>query len=246
MTPFQALYGRPPPSISSYVTGTTTVAALDESLRHRHSILSMARYHLARAQLRMKQQADRHRRDLTFAVGYWVLLRLQPYRQLSVRGRKFRKLAPRFFGPFRVLRRLGPVAYELSLPSESRIHPVFHTSLLKPFHGDPAVVPIVDLHQLPDPVPALIPSAILGHRNIHTTDGVHRFSSTRPTNRKLTHHGSPPTSSSTISQILTLRARSLSEPRVLIQPKYQRGCTLGLEAKKGKQPNPPKACLLLG
>ncbi|KAL0289870.1 UNVERIFIED_CONTAM: hypothetical protein Sangu_2599200 [Sesamum angustifolium] len=171
MTPFQALYGRPPPSITSYVTGTTTVAALDESLHRRHSILSMARYHLARARLRMKQQADRHCRDLSFAVGDWVLLRLQPYRQLSVRGHKFRKLAPRFIGPFRVLRRLGPVAYELSLPPESRIHPVFHASLLKSFHGDPAVVPIVDLPQLPDPVPVLIPSAILGHSTVHTTDG---------------------------------------------------------------------------
>ncbi|KAL0388981.1 UNVERIFIED_CONTAM: Gag-Pol polyprotein [Sesamum calycinum] len=39
MTPFQALYGRPPPSISSYIAGTTTVAALDESLRRRRSIL---------------------------------------------------------------------------------------------------------------------------------------------------------------------------------------------------------------
>ncbi|KAL0419017.1 UNVERIFIED_CONTAM: cytochrome [Sesamum radiatum] len=168
---FQALYGRPPPSISSYVAGTTTVADLDESHRRRHSILSMARYHLARTRLRMKQQVDRHRRDLSFAVGDWVLLRLQPYRQLSIRGRKFQKLAPRFFGPFCVLRRLGPVAYELSLPPESRIHPVFHASLLKPFHGDPSVVPIVDLPQLPDPVPALIPSAILSHRTVQTTDG---------------------------------------------------------------------------
>ncbi|KAL0307931.1 UNVERIFIED_CONTAM: Retrovirus-related Pol polyprotein from transposon opus [Sesamum calycinum] len=147
MTPFQALYGRPPPSLSSYVAGTTTVADLDESHRRRHSILSMARYHLARTRLRMKQQVDRHRRDLSFAVGDWVLLRLQPYRQLSIRGRKFQKLAPRFFGPFCVLRRLGPVAYELSLPPESRIHP------------------------LPDPVPALIPSAILSHRTVQTTDG---------------------------------------------------------------------------
>ncbi|KAL0419112.1 UNVERIFIED_CONTAM: hypothetical protein Sradi_1324700 [Sesamum radiatum] len=69
MTAFQALYGRPPPSISSYIAGTTTVAALDESLRRRCFILSMARYHLARACLRMKQQAERHRRDLSLRLA---------------------------------------------------------------------------------------------------------------------------------------------------------------------------------
>ena len=44
-----------------------------------------------------------------------------------------RKLRRRFVGPFHVVRRVGPVAYELQLPSSWRIHPVFHTSLLRPF-----------------------------------------------------------------------------------------------------------------
>ena len=36
-------------------------------------------------------------------------------------------------GPFFITRRIGPVAYELELPQTWRIHPVFHTSLLRPF-----------------------------------------------------------------------------------------------------------------
>ncbi|KAL0431502.1 UNVERIFIED_CONTAM: Transposon Ty3-G Gag-Pol polyprotein [Sesamum radiatum] len=171
MSPFQPLYGRPPPSVSSYISGTTPVATLDDALSKRQSILSMACYHLAWARLRMKQQADLHRRDLSFSVGDWVLVRLQPYRQMSVRRRSSQKLASRFFGPFRILRRLGPVAYELDLPPASCIHPVFHASLLKPFHGDPSAASIITPPAASDPLSAFIPSRVLGHRHIHTADG---------------------------------------------------------------------------
>nr|KYP61074.1 hypothetical protein KK1_023498 [Cajanus cajan] len=85
----------------------------------------------------MKQQKDKQRMDITFAVGEWVLLRLQPYRQRSLARSLSQKLAKRFYGPFRVSSRVGTVAYKLDLPSDSKIHPVFHVSLLRRFHGDP-------------------------------------------------------------------------------------------------------------
>lgn len=57
-----------------------------------------------------------------------MFLRLQPYRQSSMKMNVAEKLKPRFYGPYRVLRRVGEVAYEIELPPESRIHNVFHVS----------------------------------------------------------------------------------------------------------------------
>ena len=83
----------------------------------------------------MKFQADKHRTEREFAVGTQVFLRLQPYIQNSVSRRTCHKLSFKFFGPFRIVARVGKVAYRLELPPESRVHPVFHVSQLKEFIG---------------------------------------------------------------------------------------------------------------
>lgn len=102
----------------------------------RDEIVKDLRVNIKEAQARMKQVYDRHHREREFEEGDWVYLRLQPYRQSSLSLRKNVKLAPRFYGPFQVLKRVGVVAYKLALPKESRIHPVFHVSLLKKKIGE--------------------------------------------------------------------------------------------------------------
>jgi hypothetical protein len=60
-----------------------------------------------------------------------VYLRLQLYRQTSIKRSGAEKLQPRFFGPYRISRKVGAVAYELEIPQGSKIHNVFHVSCLK-------------------------------------------------------------------------------------------------------------------
>jgi len=97
---------------------------------------SLIQQHLLRAQERMKRQADKHRSERTFEAGDWVFLKLQPYVQSSLAARSHQKLAFRFFGPFKVQKRVGRVAYRQELPASSSVHSVFHVSQLKRSPGN--------------------------------------------------------------------------------------------------------------
>jgi len=131
MSPFEALYGRKcrTPLMWSEVGERSLVGpALIKEAEKR---VARIREKLKAAQSRQKRYADKKRREITFNPGDFVYLKVSPIRgtrRFQVNG----KLAPRYIGPYQVLKKVEKVAYRLQLPEEmSDIHPVFHVSQLR-------------------------------------------------------------------------------------------------------------------
>jgi hypothetical protein len=87
------------------------------------------------AQDRKKSYADRKRTPREFKIGDHVYLKIRP-RKSSLRIGLCAKMAPRYFGPFEILDRVGPVAYRIELPPTMKPHNVFHVSLWKKYVHD--------------------------------------------------------------------------------------------------------------
>lgn len=99
--------------------------------------LTRAKQNLQLAKDRQKSYADANRTDISFKVHDKVLLsttNLQP-------KTGNRKLYPKFLGPFTITQIVNDVAYRLDLPPTMKIHPVFHVSLLRPYHSTGTVHP---------------------------------------------------------------------------------------------------------
>jgi hypothetical protein len=129
-TPFEVLYGHPPRHLGISVDSCASTD-LETWLKERTEMTQIMQHHLVRAQQRMKHQADKHRSERKFEVGDRVFLKLQPYIQQSVATRSNQKPSFRYFGPYKVVKRIGEVAYKLDLPTSSQVHPVVHVSQLK-------------------------------------------------------------------------------------------------------------------
>nr|GEU35756.1 hypothetical protein [Tanacetum cinerariifolium] len=116
-----------------------------------------------RSQNRIKSMADKHRGDRNFEVGMKVYLKLQPYRQSTIRQGTHHKFAAKYYGPFFVIAKVENVAYKLQLPPDTQIHPVFHVSQLKLYTGTNHQVGVLPLCGL-DGVLSVEPEAIIGRR----------------------------------------------------------------------------------
>lgn len=129
-TPFEALYGYAPKTFG--ITGASQCHSLDleQWLLEKNLLKDLLHHQLHRAQQRMKFQADKNRSKREFEVGDQVYLKLQPFIRTSIVARGNSKLSFRYFGPYKILARVGAVAYRLDLPDDARIHLVIHVSQL--------------------------------------------------------------------------------------------------------------------
>nr|GEW59680.1 putative reverse transcriptase domain-containing protein [Tanacetum cinerariifolium]GEX47122.1 putative reverse transcriptase domain-containing protein [Tanacetum cinerariifolium] len=99
------------------------------------------------AQDRQKSYADLKRNPMEFEIRDRVMLKVSTWKGV-VRFSKQRKLNPRYVRPFKVLVKVGKVAYRMELPQElSKVHHTFHVSNLKKCYADePLVMPLEGIH----------------------------------------------------------------------------------------------------
>nr|GEX09171.1 putative reverse transcriptase domain-containing protein [Tanacetum cinerariifolium] len=129
--PFEALYGRKCRSpVGWSEVGDSQLTGL-ELIRETNEKILQIKNRLLTARSRQKSYADVRRIPLEFNVGDKVMLKVSPWKGV-IRFRKHRKLSPRFIGPFKILERIGLVAYKLQLPRKLQgIHNTFHVLNLK-------------------------------------------------------------------------------------------------------------------
>nr|GFA45855.1 putative reverse transcriptase domain-containing protein [Tanacetum cinerariifolium] len=104
-------------------------------------------YHASIKAAPYENYADRKQKLMEFEVGDEVMLKVSPWKGV-VRFGKRGKLNSRYVGPFKVLAKVGKVAYKLELPQElSRVHHTFHVSNLKKCYSDESLVmPLEGVH----------------------------------------------------------------------------------------------------
>ncbi|GJW50029.1 putative reverse transcriptase domain-containing protein [Tanacetum coccineum] len=145
--PYEALYGRKCRSPVCWAEVGEAQLTGPELIQETTEKIVLIKQRMQAAQDRQKSYADRKRKPMEFKVGDRVMLKVSPWKGV-VRFGKRGKLNPRYVGPFKVLAKVGKVAYRLELPQElSRVHHTFHVSNLKKCYADePIVMPLEGIH----------------------------------------------------------------------------------------------------
>ena len=100
-----------------------------DSILYAMDKVKLIRHRLKTTQTRQKSYADVRRREIEFQFNDWVFLKVSPMKGVMRFGKKGKR-SPRYVGPYKILKRIGKVAYELQLPAKlAAVHPVFHISL---------------------------------------------------------------------------------------------------------------------
>jgi ribosomal protein L21E len=134
-SPFKVLYGYDPVIAAAPILPVIDNKSMEELLADRQVHTTLIKSNLTKAHDRIKIQADKSRTEREFQVGDEVLLKLQPYTQSSMANKPYPKISLKFYGPYKILTKVGKVAYK-ELPQDNLIHPIFHVSQLKAFTPD--------------------------------------------------------------------------------------------------------------
>nr|GEZ24345.1 putative reverse transcriptase domain-containing protein [Tanacetum cinerariifolium] len=129
--PFEALYGRKchSPLYWTEVRGAQILGP--ELIQETIEKIVQIKQGMQAARDRQKSYADLKHKPMEFQVRDKVMIKVSPWKGV-VRFGKRGKLNPRYVGPFKILKRIGDVAYKLDLPEElSRVHNMLHVSNLK-------------------------------------------------------------------------------------------------------------------
>ncbi|KAF2302605.1 hypothetical protein GH714_039551 [Hevea brasiliensis] len=139
MAPYEVLYGRKCgipvcwTELGDKLVGPDLVKQTEEKVK-------LIKANLKVASDRQKSYADLRRKYIEYKVGDKVFLNISPWKKVLRFGRKS-MLSPRFIGPYKVIERVGPVAYRLTLPPElDKIHNMFYVSMLRRYRSDPSHV----------------------------------------------------------------------------------------------------------
>ncbi|GJX61739.1 putative reverse transcriptase domain-containing protein [Tanacetum coccineum] len=141
--PFEALYGRKCRSPICWAEVGDSQLTGPEIIHETTERIVQIKSHIQAARDRQKSYADVRRKPLEFQVGDKVMLKVSPWKGV-IRFGKRGKLNPRYIGPFKIIAKVGTVAYRLELPEKlSRVHSTFHVSKLKKCMADePLAIPL--------------------------------------------------------------------------------------------------------
>nr|GFC19043.1 putative reverse transcriptase domain-containing protein [Tanacetum cinerariifolium] len=145
--PYEALYGQKCQSSVCWAeVGESQLTGL-ELIQETTEKIVLIKQRMQAAQDRQKNNTDRKRKPMKFEIGDRVMLKVSPWKGVVQFGKRG-KLNSRYVGPFKVIAKVGKVAYKLELPQElSRVHHTFHVSKLKKcYSNEPLVMPLEGVH----------------------------------------------------------------------------------------------------
>nr|GFB19850.1 putative reverse transcriptase domain, ribonuclease H-like domain, aspartic peptidase domain protein [Tanacetum cinerariifolium] len=145
--PYEVLYGGKCQSPMCWAEVGESQLAGPELIQETMEKIVLIKKRMQASQDRQKNYVDRKRKPMEFEVGDRVMLKVSPWKGV-VRFGKRGELNPRYIRPFKVLAKVGKVAYKLELPQElSRVHHTFHVSNLKKCYSDePLVMSLEGIH----------------------------------------------------------------------------------------------------